>query len=120
LSADYRSAEVSRRYPFADYVLAARPEQKLHDTRQSEEGGRFFREENRNMVVRADADFPHDLPRHFSWVPYRLLKSLLMHSNIVNVQARCLLNAVPSNAVPSNAVPLNAAPACGAGSGVAR
>ena len=120
LSADYRSAEVSRRYPFADYVLAARPEQKLHDTRQSEEGGRFFREENRNMVVRADADFPHDLPRHFSWVPYHLLKSLLMHSNIVNVQARCLLNAVPSNADPLNADPMSAGPACGAGSGVAR
>ena len=37
--------------PFADYVLNARQSQIIFDTLQSEEGGRFYKEQNRNLIV---------------------------------------------------------------------
>lgn len=44
--------------PFLRYVLEATPEQIHYDVLQSEEGGRFYHEQNRNMIVECDDDFP--------------------------------------------------------------
>ena len=76
---------------FRDVVLSAPPADILHDTLQSEEGGRFYNDQNRNLIVRAPADFPSDLPDHFRWITPWQLKALVRHSNVLNVQCRCLL-----------------------------
>ena len=76
---------------FRDVVLSAPPADILHDTLQSEEGGRFYNDQNRNLIVRAPADFPSDLPDHFRWITPWQLKALVRHSNLLNVQCRCLL-----------------------------
>jgi oxidase EvaA len=94
LTGDYRRVADEDRPPFLDFVLDATPESVLFDTRQSEEGGRFYREENRNTIVRASADFPEKLPDNFIWVSLGQLKELMRFNNVVNVQARCLLSAV--------------------------
>ena len=43
--------------PFLEYVLTAKKDQIYIDTMQSEEGGRFYQEQNRNMIVIADEQF---------------------------------------------------------------
>jgi oxidase EvaA len=93
LTGDYKQAPLESRPPFVDYVLSASPEQILFDTMQSEEGGRFFREENRNLILRAASDFPTNLPPNYIWISHTQLKDLIRFSNIVNIQARCLLSA---------------------------
>ncbi len=95
LTGDYQKAPTAERPHFLDHVLAAPPERIRFDTMQSEEGGRFYREENRNLIVDAGEDFPQELPPNFIWVSYTQLKTLVRFNNIVNVQARCLLSAVP-------------------------
>jgi oxidase EvaA len=87
----YQDAAPDRLPPFVSYVLNARPEQLLFDTMQSEEGGRFFREENRNMIVMAGPDFPDNLPDNYIWMTAGQLKEFIKYNNFVNVQARCLL-----------------------------
>jgi len=77
----------------SEAILAA-PEQVRYDAGQSEEGGRFFREENRNVVVEVGTDFPLDVPERFAWMTVRQLKAFIRHSHQVNVQARCLLAAM--------------------------
>ena len=82
--------------PFTEYVLNAKPEQIRYDVMQSEEGGRFFREQNRNMIVVAGEDFDtEDIPDNFTWMTLYQINELLRYNNIFNIQARSLLAALP-------------------------
>ena len=92
LTGDYRRAPPDQRPPFLDYVLAAPVGRILYDAMQSEEGGRFYRDQNRNVLVRAGDDFPEELPPNYLWISHEQMKSLIRFNNIVNVQCRCLLS----------------------------
>lgn len=94
MTGDYRR-HPGNRPAFLDYVLEAPPSSVYLDVLQSEEGGRFYREENRNMIIWADDAFPSALPDNYIWVSYTQLKTLIRFNNIVNIQARCLLACVP-------------------------
>lgn len=80
--------------PFLDVVLCAKPENIQFDTLQSEEGGRFFREQNRNMIVEADESFPIDVPENYIWVTLNQLDTFLKFNNYLNIQARSLISAI--------------------------
>ena len=65
----------------------------VFDTLQSEEGGRFFREENRNLLLRGNPTFPvDDLPPRYLWLTLSQLKRFLKFNNFLNVEARSLLS----------------------------
>lgn len=80
--------------PFAEYVLNAKPEQIRYDVLQSEEGGRFFREQNRNMIVEAGKDLPQQLPEHYTWMTLNQINHFLKFNNYLNIQARSILSAL--------------------------
>jgi oxidase EvaA len=88
---DFRRLPPQQRPPFLDYVLEAAPGQVRLDALLSEEGGRFFREANRNLVVEAGEDFPVEVPQNYIWATLRQLKELVRHSNYLNVECRCLV-----------------------------
>lgn len=81
--------------PFFDYVLHARREQFLFDAVQAEEGGRFYRDDNRNCLVLADHAFAEQLPENFIWLNLNQIYSLMRFSNLFNIQARSLIAAIP-------------------------
>lgn len=81
--------------PFVDYVLHARPELIKVDTLQSEEGGRFFQEQNRNLIIEADEQFPvNNLPENYIWVSFRQLMLFLQFNNYLNIQSRSLISLI--------------------------
>jgi oxidase EvaA len=80
--------------PFLDYVLEASPAQHIFDTYQSEEGGRFYKEQNRNLLIEADESFDETLPPHYIWMTLNQLKTLIRFNNYLNVQARSLLSII--------------------------
>ena len=82
------------RPPYTDYVLNARKEQIIYDALQSEEGGRFYHEQNRNMIVVADDDFPMDLPHTYQWMTLGQINEFMRYSNYINIQARSLIAAL--------------------------
>ena len=84
----------AKKPPFAEYVLNAKPEQILYDVLQSEEGGRFFREQNRNMIVEAGKDLPQELPEHYTWMTLHQINHFLKFNNYLNIQARSILSAL--------------------------
>jgi len=94
LTGDYRSDE-SRNVPFLECVLNAPPESLLVDTQQSEEGGRFFRESNRNVVVLAGDEIPIELPKNHIWMTLGQLQTFIKFNNYLNIQARSLVAALP-------------------------
>lgn len=91
LTGNYRDVPPAARPPFLDYVLGAPPERIRMSTLQSEEGGRFYQEANRNLLVEADEAFPLDVPDEYTWMTLGQLKTLIQFNNFLNVQARCLL-----------------------------
>ena len=79
---------------FYDYVTKAKKEQILFDAFQSEEGGRFYHEQNRNLIVEADENFPLDLPPYYTWMTLRQIYEFLRFNNYLNIQARSLISAL--------------------------
>jgi len=94
LTGNYRQTKEGE-LPFLDYVLNAKPEQIVYDTMQSEEGGRFFHEQNRHVIVLAGNDVPVELPSHYIWMTLGQLRSFLKYNNYVNIQARSLIASIP-------------------------
>ena len=79
---------------FAEYVLNAPKEQILIDALQSEEGGRFYHEQNRNILVEADENFPLELPERYTWMTLRQIYKFLRFNNYLNIQARSIISAL--------------------------
>lgn len=66
----------------------------VFDTKQSEEGGRFYREQNRNVVCLADDAFPETPPENFIWLTLGQIKEFLRFNNYLNIQVRSLVSAL--------------------------
>lgn len=89
------NAEESDEKPeFYEYVMNARKEQVLIDAFQSEEGGRFYHEQNRNILVEADENFPLELPERYTWMTLRQIYKFLRFNNYLNIQARSIISAL--------------------------
>lgn len=78
--------------PFADYVLSAEKNRVIFDSLQSEEGGRFYKEQNRNMIIEANEDFPIELPERYTWMTLGQIYDFLKFNNYLNIQARSLIS----------------------------
>lgn len=87
-------ASNSARPPFVDYVLNARKEQIIFDTLQSEEGGRFYKEQNRNLMVEVSDDFDMNLPPRYTWMTLRQIYRFLRFNNYLNIQSRSLISTL--------------------------
>ena len=93
LTGNYKDADVMAP-PFLDYFLDPGKGDRLIDTYQSEEGGRFYREQNRNIIILAGEDFPVGVPENFHWLTLNQLKTFLKFNNFLNIQARSLISAI--------------------------
>lgn len=94
LTGNYRNEESLASLPFLDYVLNIKKENIVFDTLQSEEGGRFFREQNRNLLIIADDNFKEEIPENFVWMTLNQIKSFIRFNNYLNIQARSLISAI--------------------------
>ena len=79
---------------FFDDVLSARKVNIVYDAMQSEEGGRFYQEQNRNMIVQVGDEFPIEIPDNFHWMTLGQINEFLRFNNFLNIQARSLLAAI--------------------------
>ena len=80
--------------PFLKDVFQAKSEQIRIDTLQSEEGGRFWREQNRNVIIEVDDDFSIDVPYNYTWMTLNQLITFLEFNNYLNIQARSLVSLI--------------------------
>jgi oxidase EvaA len=94
IPANYSGALCDRRPRYLDDVLAVSPDRCLVDAVHSEEGGRFYRAENRYLIVEADEDFDLDTPGDYCWMTPSQLLGFVRYGNHVNVAARCLLSCL--------------------------
>jgi oxidase EvaA len=64
----------------------------MHDVILSEEGGRFYHEQNRNVIIELDKHELWEVPEGYFWVTYRTLNQLVQINNCLNIQLRNLLS----------------------------
>lgn len=94
LTGNYRSGQNEYSVPFIDDVLGAKKERIWYSTLQSEEGGRFYQEQNRNMIIEAEPGFPVAVPDNYCWMTLNQLSTFLKFNNYLNIAARSLIAAV--------------------------
>lgn len=94
LTGNYRSGFNEYNVPFINEVLTAPKERVWYSARQSEEGGRFYKEQNLNMIIEAKEDFPLDVPENYCWMTLNQLFTFMKFNNYLNIAARSLLSAV--------------------------
>ena len=96
LTGNYRKGENEYEVEFIDYVL--NPESKnatvCFSTFQSEEGGRFFKEQNKNIIIEVGDDFDVIVPDKYIWMTLNQIKTFIKFNNYLNIQSRSLLSAV--------------------------
>ena len=79
---------------FYDYILHVAPKQIIYDVLQSEEGGRFYKEQNRNMIIEVGDDFPLEVPERYTWMTLEQIYQFLRFNNYLNIQSRSLIAAL--------------------------
>ncbi len=67
----------------------------ITDVMLSEEGGRFYHEENRNVILDIQENELEDLDEEYIWVTYATLNELIKYNNILNIQLRNLMSLLP-------------------------
>ena len=75
---------------FFDKLLAR--EGIVIDVMLSEEGGRFYHEENRNVIIEIDKNKLPELPPGYFWSDFKTLNTLTQVNNCLNIQLRNLLS----------------------------
>ena len=58
----------------------------------SEEGGRFYHEQNKNIVLRVSPEQVGSLPDGYCWMDYATLNAMVQFNNVLNIQLRNLLS----------------------------
>ena len=89
--------EAQNKIPFLKEVLNAKPHEVIFDTLQSEEGGRFYREQNRSIITIVNENFSTHVPENFTWLTLNQLKKFIVFNNYVNIQARSLVASLSYN-----------------------
>jgi oxidase EvaA len=79
--------------PFLDVFLDRAGEVRFEGW-LSEEGGRFYREANRYMVLEVGEDFAIDVPPGYIWMTFRQAKEFIRFNNYFNVEARSLMSCI--------------------------
>jgi len=93
LTRNYKTIQQSQ-VLFLQEVLETKKSNIIFDTLQSEEGGRFYQDSNRYMMVMADNNLCEELPDNYTWMTLNQLQTFLKFNNFINVQARSLIAAI--------------------------
>jgi dTDP-4-dehydro-6-deoxy-alpha-D-glucopyranose 2,3-dehydratase len=94
LTGNYRSNANEYAVPYIDVFLHPNSYRVLHKSFQSEEGGRFYHEQNLNMIVEVDDSFSNELPDNYSWMTYSQLLLFMKFNNYLNIATRNLISLI--------------------------
>ena len=65
----------------------------VYDQIQSEQGARFYKKRNRNMILLIDEDI--EVHRNYQWMTLGQIKKLMEVDNLVNMDTRTVLSGIP-------------------------
>lgn len=78
---------------YFEYFEGSERYQVIYDQIQSEQGSRFYKKRNRNMIMLVDDDI--EVYDNFKWMTYGQIKKLMEVDNLVNMDTRTVLSGIP-------------------------
>ncbi len=82
-------------YPHYIDLLDQIPSENIHfDTMQSEEGGRFYHDQNRYVIAEVDSAMVREIKPNYKWMTLGQIKELIRFNNYFNIEARGLLSCL--------------------------
>ena len=94
LTVNYRKGKNEYTIPYLEQILNAPKDKIWYSSYQSEEGGRFFQEQNLNIIVEVGEEFPIEVEENYCWLTLNQMLSFVTYNNYLNVAARSLLSAI--------------------------
>lgn len=94
LTGNYRKGKNEYTIPYLEQVLNAPKDRIWYSSNQSEEGGRFFQEQNLNTIVEVGDEFPLEVDENYCWMTLNQMLSFVTYNNYLNIAARSLLSAI--------------------------
>jgi dTDP-4-dehydro-6-deoxy-alpha-D-glucopyranose 2,3-dehydratase len=94
LTGNYRKGLNEYSIPFIDRILKASPESILYSAMQSEEGGRFYYEQNKNIIIVEGENYSPNIPDNYCWMSYGQILHFMQFNNNFNIAARSLISAI--------------------------
>jgi len=94
LTGNYRKGQNEYTIPYLEQVLNAPKDKVWYASYQSEEGGRFFQEQNLNTIVEVGDEFPVEVEENYCWMTLNQMLSFVIYNNYLNIAARSLLSAI--------------------------
>jgi len=90
---NYEFVKKSENRPFLFDAILAKGARVMYDSLQSEEGGRFYRIQNRNMIVEIPASEKVELPDNYTWMTLAQMKEFMRYG-MFNIEARSIISAI--------------------------
>ena len=94
LTGNYRKGKNEYTIPYLEQILNAPKDKIWYSSYQSEEGGRFFQEQNFNIIVEVGEEFPIEVEENYCWLTLNQMLSFVTYNNYLNIAARSLLSAI--------------------------
>lgn len=66
----------------------------MTDVILSEEGGRFYHEQNRNVIIEIEKDEIKQLPKGYIWVSFSTINLMIQFYDVLNIQLRNLISII--------------------------
>lgn len=79
--------------PYLEYFITYEKSKVIYDQLQTEQGGRFLKKRNRNIIIEVEEDI--EIYEDFCWLTLAEIKKLLSIDNFVNMDARSVISIIP-------------------------
>lgn len=80
--------------PYLEYFFDGEKGRVLIDQLQSEQGARFFRKRNRNMIIEVPDNEKLEVKSNFRWLTLGQIQQLAQKNNIVNMDTRSIISEI--------------------------
>ena len=90
---NYKLAHKGKAPLYLEYFLGKKNSKIIVDQLQSEQGGRFLRKRNRNMIIEVFEDI--EVHEDFKWMTLGQIKKMMHSDNLINMDARSVISCIP-------------------------
>ena len=94
ITGSYRNESPENQPKYLDMFLQPVLSKIRYHSFQSEEGGRFYQEQNEYMIIEVGEEFNSDIPENYIWMTLGQISELIKYNNYLNVEARSLISCL--------------------------
>jgi dTDP-4-dehydro-6-deoxy-alpha-D-glucopyranose 2,3-dehydratase len=92
ITGSYLEGMAEYEVPYLREIINATPDQIQYDVMLSEEGGRFYKNQNRNLIILLEDNFQLQEFDRYRWMTLNQIMQFMKFNNYINIEARSLIS----------------------------